>query len=220
MISKTRELLKPLINAVAKPIALTGVNPDLFSFLAVPLAVIAGYFLVQQNFVYSFIFACLAISIDLFDGAVARLQKKETLFGNYVETILDKLVEVILLISAAFIHPIAAATAIGFSMLAAYAKPRVGLVIITDNRDWRGVGEHAERMVLLLLGLLFSVFSIVIDKMKILEIFLWLIALFSIVGGIQRIAYAKTLIAEAEHKGTVLPYLKSAKKGSDKRESN
>ena len=37
---------------------------------------------------------------------------------------------------------------------------------------------------------------------------LWLLIIMTIIGGAQRILYAKKLIEEAERKGKILPYLK------------
>lgn len=208
MLGKIRPFTKRFTRIIAKPIAATGINPNMFSFLGVILALVAAYFIVQKQFPESFIFAVLAVSIDLFDGAVAQLQGKKSLFGNYFETMIDKIVEIILFIAASFIHPIAAICALGFSMLAAYAKPRVALVIITDNRDWPAIGEHSERMLIFIFGLLLLNFTPFIFGYSVLELSLWAIAIISFVGAIQRIFYAKKLIAEAEQNGTVLPYLK------------
>lgn len=212
MLGQLRAKSKSFTRLVAAPFAALGINPNLFSFVAVPLALAAAYFTQQQNFAYAFLIAGLAVSIDLFDGAVAELQNRKTLFGNYFETIVDKIVEIILFIGAAFLHPIAAAVALGFSMLASYAKSRVALVIITDNRDWPAIGEHAERMVLLLAGLLLSVFSVDVAGVRALEVVLWVIVVVTLVGSVQRIVYAKKLIEEAEKSWNVLPYLRSPEK--------
>lgn len=208
MLGQLREKIKPIVMVIAKPLAALDISPNVFSFLAVPLALISAYFLTVPNFTYAFIFALLAVSIDLFDGAIARLQNKQSLFGNYFETMVDKIVEIILFIGAAFMHPIAAICALGFSMLASYAKPRAALVIITDNRDWPALGEHSERMLLLLAGIFLSIFDLSIFNFTALEIFLWLITLTTLIGSVQRVLYAKRLIAEAERTGKVLPYLK------------
>src|SRR3989344_6828044 len=187
MLGSLREKTKPFTRLVAKPFAMIGFPPLLFTLLGVLLAIIASFFLFQQKFSEAFLFTLLAISIDLFDGEVARLQKKESLFGNYFETMVDKLVEIILFIGTAFLFPLASICALAFSMFNSYAKPRVALVIITDNRDWPAIGEHAERMLLLLLGILLSIFSLKFSGFKALEISLWLIAIISAIGSVQRI---------------------------------
>ena len=208
MLGKTREMWKPLTKAVAKPFASLGVPPNLFTFFGVILAIIAAYFISQEKLLEGAIFALLAVSIDLFDGEVARLQGKESLFGNYFETMIDKVVEIVLFIGAAFLFPLAAIFALAFSLLVSYAKPRVALVIITDNRDWPAIGEHAERMLIFILGLFLSYYSHHLFGVHPLETALWVIAGLTLIGSIQRIFYAKGLIEEAERKGNVLPYLK------------
>jgi archaetidylinositol phosphate synthase len=208
MLSRVRKGLKPFVEFVALPFAKLGIDPNVLSFVAVPLALVSGYFIASGVFYLAFIFAVLSVSIDLFDGAVARLQNKQSLFGNYIETIIDKVVEIILFVSCSFVYPVAAASALGFSMLVSYAKPRVALVIITDNRDWPGVGEHSERMILLILGLLLSSFGISFSGVSSLELFLWAIAIVSLVGAVTRIFFARELIEKAEKSGMVLPYLK------------
>lgn len=208
MLGQLRAKSKGFTRLVAGPFAALGITPNAFSFIAVPLALAAAYYTMRQDFSAAFLLAGLSVSIDLFDGAVAEFQGKKSLFGNYFETMVDKIVEIILFIGAAFLHPLAAICALGFSMLASYAKPRVALVIIADNRDWPAIGEHAERMALLLAGLLLSVFSVRAFGMGALEIALWAIAAVAAIGSAQRILYAKKLIAEAEKAGNVLPYLK------------
>lgn len=208
MLGLLRGRTKNFAKVIASPFAALGINPNLFSFAAIPLSIAAAYFISKQDFSPAFFLAGLAVSIDLFDGAVAELQNRKTLFGNYFETMVDKLVEIIMFIGTSFIHPLASVCALGFSMLASYAKPRAALVIITDNRDWPAIGEHAERMILLLMGLLLSAFNVSVGGFEALEVFLWLIALVALVGTVQRILYAKGLIEEAEKTGNILPYLR------------
>ncbi|MEM4257149.1 MAG: CDP-alcohol phosphatidyltransferase family protein [Candidatus Diapherotrites archaeon] len=212
MLSKLRPIIKPFVESVARILANFGLSPNFFSFLAIPLAVISAYFIVHQIFLFAFLFGLVAVSIDLFDGTLARLQGKVSLFGNYFETMVDKVVEVVLFVACAFLYPVAAVLALGFSMLVSYAKPRVALVILTDNRDWPGVGEHSERMLLLVLGILFSYFGLTFLTFSALEFSLWLIAVLSFIGFVQRMFFAKSLIEEAEKKGNILPYLKKQKK--------
>ncbi|MAG18392.1 MAG: hypothetical protein CL944_02880 [Candidatus Diapherotrites archaeon] len=208
MLGSLRPHTKAFTEAVAKPFAAIKFPPTLFTLLGPLLAIIAAFFIIQGQFLESFIIALFAVSIDMFDGSVARLQKKDSLFGNYFETMIDKLVEIILFLGTAFLHPLAAIFALAFSLLNSYAKPRVALVIITDNRDWPALGEHSERMLLLLAGIFLSIFSLDFFNLKILEIALWLIAVIAFIGSIQRMLFAKKLIKEAEQKGNVLPYLK------------
>jgi phosphatidylglycerophosphate synthase len=217
MIGALRSKIKPFTRTIAKPIAATGINPLILNVFALILAIVAAYLIIQREFALAAILTFFAVSIDLFDGSVAELQGKKGLFSNYFENMIDRIIEMILFFGTAFLYPIASIFALGFSLLVSYAKPRVGLVIITDNRDWPSIGEHAERNILLLIGLLLSIFSFKVFNMGILEVFLWLIALTCFVGTVQRIFYAKKLISEAKQKGNILPYLKSPRKKQNKK---
>lgn len=203
-----RPKIKSFASFIARPFARAGFPPNLFTLLGPAFAIAAAWFIAKPDFAPAFALALLAVLVDLFDGEVARLQKKESLFGNYFETMADKLVEIILFISAAFLFPIASIFALAFSMLNSYAKPRVALVIITDNRDWPALGEHSERMLIFLTGLAGSALSFSFVGFAFFEFCLWLIALIAGLGFVQRIFYAKKLIIEAEKNGTMLPYLK------------
>jgi len=215
LIGQLREYAKKLTEPLAVPLASAGLHPNLVSFIAIPLALIAAYFIVTQNYSLAFVFAVLAILMDFIDGTVARMLKQTSYFGNYFETMVDKIVEVILLTPFVLFYPLATALAIGFSLIASYAKPRAALVIISDNRDWPAIGEHAERQLIFLAGLLVTVFIPSIAGIPVMLAALYLIFFATLVGTVQRILYAKKLIEEAKRNGNILPYLK---KGFERKE--
>jgi len=208
MLGKLRERSKTLSLALAKPFIALHIHPNVVSFLGLPIILAAGYFIATGNYLPAGILALVAVSMDFIDGAVAEATKKKSYFGNYFETMMDKYVEMILLGSFVFAFPLESVFAIGFSLMESYAKPRVGLVIITDNRDWPAIGEHADKLSLVIIGLLLASFVPKIFGIATLRIMLWLLIAMTVVGGAQRIHYAKRLIEEAEQKGKILPYLK------------
>lgn len=208
MISKLRGKIGFLQNILAWPFIKLKIDPNLISVFGLVLAIIGAYFVTQQNWLLALVFFLLAPTMDLIDGTTARALNKRSNWGNYFETMIDKLVDFAMLGSFAFIpvYSIPAVLALGFSAVSSYAKPRVALIVITDNRDWPAIGEHADKLVILLLGLLLAVFGF-----NYLEYFLYLIALIAAIGSVQRMIYAKDLIKEAEKKGTLLPYIKKRK---------
>ena len=208
MLGQLRSKIAPLELALAKPFAMLGLSPNAISLLGIPVALIAAYFIISEQFLLAAIFAAIAPFIDLVDGSVAKLTNKKTYFGNYLETMIDKYVEFILFAACVFLYPIAAVLALGFSLIESYAKPRVALVIIADNRDWPAIGEHADRLLILIAALLITAFYPIVYGYAVLEIALYLIAAMTLLGGIQRILFARGLIEEAKRKGNILPYLK------------
>lgn len=211
MLGRLRPYLRELTTAVARPIAATGIAPNVLSFLAVPLAGAAGLLEMKGHFGAALAFAAVALSIDLIDGRVAELQGRKSLFGNYFETLVDRMVDILLLAPLVVHYPVAAVLASSLSMLVSYAKPRVGLVIITDNRDWPAAGERPERVMLLLAGLLLGALGLRVAGMDGLEFCLWITTALTLGGTVQRILYARDLIEEAERRGTVLPYLREGR---------
>jgi len=208
MISKLRGAVRPLAQLLAKPFILLRIDPNLISVFGLVLAIIGAYFVTQQQWLYALIFFLLAPAMDLIDGAVARALNKQSNWGNYFETMIDKFVDFAMLGSFVFVPALAipSVLALGFSAISSYAKPRVALIIITDNRDWPAIGEHADKLLLVLLALLFATLGY-----NFIGYFLYLIALISVIGSVQRMFYAKNLIKEAEKKGNLLPYIKKRK---------
>lgn len=192
MLGNIRPLLKPVVLCIAAPLARLGVPPNAFSISAIPLAAAAAWAITTSHWALALVCAALSGLVDLLDGSVARLQNRESPFGNYLDTMLDRVVEVVLYLGLVVVWPIPAATALAFSMLVSYAKARVALVIQTDDRDWPGIGDRADRIVLLLFGLL----AASVGFPFVLLAIVWLIAAMTIVGTVQRMKYAHRLIEE------------------------
>jgi len=209
MIGGIRPKTKKLTEILAKPFVWLKIPPNVVSFLGLPLALGAAYFIIQPepNYLYAFVLALFAITMDFIDGSVAKQQGKTSHFGNYFETMMDKYVEVILLAAFAPQFPLTAALAIGLSLMESYAKPRAALVVVADNRDWPAIGEHADKLGLLLIGLLIAAFYPVVNGFATMQIALIVLVAMVVIGGIQRILYARKLISEGEKKGKILPYL-------------
>ncbi|MFH0954513.1 MAG: CDP-alcohol phosphatidyltransferase family protein [Candidatus Micrarchaeota archaeon] len=206
--NKFRSKVKKTLLAVTKPLALLPITPNQFTFLSIPLAAIAAYFIAAGQFGISIFFVVLSILIDVLDGSFAENKKQKTNFGNYWDAVVDKVVESILYVGFVFISPLAAILALAGTMLEGFAKPRVGLVIITDNHDWPAIGERSDRLLILTVGLVLAVLLPVYQS-QIIPLVLWLVFLVTAVGFIQRVHYAKGLIEKAEKEKTLLPYLQA-----------
>ena len=208
MISVFRNSVKPFSRFFALPFVWLKVNPNFVSVLGLVFALIGAFFVFQQQWFFAFVFFLLSPLMDFVDGEVARQLDKRSNWGNYFETMIDKFVDFAMLGSFVFVPGLALGSvlALGFSAISSYAKPRVALIIITDNRDWPAIGEHADKLLLVLLALLLAALGF-----NYIVWFLYLIALISAIGSVQRMVYAKGLIKEAEKKGQLLPYIKKRK---------
>ncbi len=207
MIGQTRKKIKPILEKIASILTILPITPNQFTFLAIPLAITSAFFIIQQNYFYGLIFVLLSVLIDLFDGSFARLKNQKTFFGNYWDAMIDKIVEGIIYFGFIFNYPLHAFLAFGLTMLNSYAKPRVALVIETDNHDWPAIGERGDRLLLLIIGL-FLTNLIKIQGIDLVKTTLALIVLINFVGLIQRIIYAKKLIKKAVREKKILKYLR------------
>jgi CDP-diacylglycerol--glycerol-3-phosphate 3-phosphatidyltransferase len=122
---------------------------------------------------------------DLVDGVVARHRGIATRFGAFLDSTLDRWVDVVLLVgvSIRFAHDGApqyvalAGLALAMTVLVSYTKARAELVL---GHFEVGLMERAERIVILAAGALFGL----------LVAALWIIAIGSAITAGQRIALA------------------------------
>ena len=96
---KTQRIFKDIGRFISK----TGIPPNAMTLIAILFAAISAYFIIQQKNFLALIFVILTGLWDLFDGAVARAQNKATKFGNYLDAMTDRFVEIIIYFGFAFI---------------------------------------------------------------------------------------------------------------------
>ncbi len=159
MLGRLRSTFAPLKDRLAVPLARAGVPPLAISLAGIPLCLWSGWLLLRGHVFWAVVIGTAGALTDFLDGAVARLQKSSSPVGNYLEAVVDKLVEMVLLLALGQLYPLPAAFAVCASMLVSYAKPRVGLVLVTDNRDWPGWADHADRIALVLVAMALVPFS-------------------------------------------------------------
>ena len=193
MLGALREALEPMKQAMARPLASLGVPPLAVTLGGLLLAVAAAHEIRRGDCPWAPWLALLAGSADLLDGAVARLQGRATPFGNYAEALVDRLVEIALLLGLSPLYPDLVPYALAGCLFISYCNPRVALVVATDNRDWRGVGDHVDRMVLLMV--IYLVHSWHLQALA--RAGLLVLLLVTVVGSGQRLMYARKLIQEA-----------------------
>lgn len=199
MLSVLRPYVKLLRKALAWPYIKLGVSPTAVGAFGVALAIVAA--LCQRIGWADFSFWCalLAASTDMADGEVARVTKRTSPKGNYLDALGDRTREGILLFGLLPLSPNLVFLAILGTCLTSFAKARLGLVLIMDNRDWPGFGDHADRAVLLLIAYLLS--PNITWPLLVLVVGTW--SCF-----IGRARQAMSLIEEAPE-SEVLPYLRS-----------
>jgi phosphatidylglycerophosphate synthase len=197
--AKLRKLVGIVLEKVGFIIAKTGVDPNIFSSLAIIWAAITSYFIVNGNMITALIFGVIASIWDSLDGGVARAQNKSSKFGMYIDGMIDKIVEIIIYLGfvlAGFVTE--SFLVMSGSLFISYAKTRTALVVPIDNHDWPAIGERLDRLILLGVSIGVSIFfpTIMIfgTVFSTLSLSLYLIAAIVFIGAIQRVFYAKKII--------------------------
>ena len=197
--SKLRKKLEKRLEAISSLIARTGINPNVFSSIALVWAVLAAYFIANMYMVSGLIFVVLASIWDAFDGSLARVTHKVTKFGNYLDAMIDRYVEIIILLGFAFSgFFIESFLVVSGSLLVSYAKARTAIVVPIGNHDWPAIGERFERLALLVVAMIITLFYPIVNisgfTVSSLSLFLYLISVMAYFGSAQRIFYAKKII--------------------------
>jgi archaetidylinositol phosphate synthase len=145
------------------------ISPNQWTILSLVLALLCFYLTATRNFLVSFIVCVLTISIDMIDGAVARATNKATKFGAYLDTIIDRFIEFFIIFGLFFVdYPsliFSSKTWIMIllfgSMMSTYSKS-AALEKGLTKKELKGGGllEHTDRLVLFLVSILISYFSL------------------------------------------------------------
>jgi CDP-diacylglycerol--glycerol-3-phosphate 3-phosphatidyltransferase len=132
--------------------------------------------------------ALFAAIFDMMDGRVARLRGRETKFGAYLDSTMDRYSDMVLYMGLMLLyarmdrtpHMVLVWVAAFGSFMTSYARARAESLV---PRCTVGFMERPERIVLLIVGAVFNRMSTA----------LWIIAVLSNVTAIQRVIY--TLLA-------------------------
>lgn len=174
-------------------------TPNQWTMLSIVPVLIAAYFIANEKFLEGAIAFIIAAFLDLVDGSVARVTGRTSKFGAYLDTIMDRYVEGIIIFSLLFV-PLPAlqfeefflpADAIIFifffgAFMTSYAKAAAKEKELVEEELKGGLLERAERLIVLFIGILLAAI-----KLQYLTFVLVLLAVFSNVSALQRIWKAK-----------------------------
>jgi len=149
------------VERLAALFAPTGINPNIITWSALVLNLWAGIFFAAGRFAAGgglMIGACVC---DLLDGPVARRQGRVSIFGAFLDSILDRYADLILFLGLLvyyasvnrFREAVLASVAMAGAVMVSYAKARAASLVATSEV---GFWERPERLVLMILGALLN----------------------------------------------------------------
>jgi phosphatidylglycerophosphate synthase len=164
---RVRGIFKRVVLAIARPLAYHHVRPDTITYFSLLLAMIGALSLtlIGSQMMYA-VLVFLAGLFDGVDGAIARLNSVSSKQGALSDSIVDKVAEMVILISIAIAYPSTVLLGLSVSLwvvlcifgwlMTSYARARAEGLGIEDLDI--GLGGRSERMLTLvvfsILGLL------------------------------------------------------------------
>lgn len=189
MLTKFRRRLAGVVQAMAYPFIRLGVSPNAMTVCAFALSLIAAALIVEGRYLWAFIPFALGSLLDALDGSVARALGRATQFGSFLDSSLDRYSDGVVLggflmaFSTLPARAVALAALLG-SFLVSYSRAKgesLGL-----KMEGIGIGERAERLILVALALLFSEASLIIMAvLAVISNFTYLQRLWEIKKGTQ-----------------------------------
>lgn len=191
---RSRLVRRERTDGLLKPFARLGLHPIAWSLLSVPFAFAGMLLLGRGDLVPGLLMFLAAGAIDVIDGAVARATSTVTLLGAYIDGVLDRYVELLLILGLmlhlgdridlrlSLIFSLLIFGSLMTSFVRAYADHR-GLV--RDQEALRRMGgllERAERLMLLYTCIIAGLYST-----DLLMVLLTITALLANLTVIQRI---------------------------------
>ena len=148
-------VLQPLASAVAR----TGISPSVITLLGVALVGASCVFLLVTRRLLMFcLLATLASLFDVIDGAVARIQRRQTRAGSYLDAMCDRYAEAMVVLAVAYVtgYWTLSMLVLAGSLLVSYAKARAAMEVSVSNQEWPDLMERGERDALYMIGLALS----------------------------------------------------------------
>src|SRR5271170_2823147 len=147
------------VDRLAALLAPTGIPPNVITWCALVGNLWAGMLFAAGRFKAAGGMMVLAGLCDLLDGPVARLQNRVSIFGGFLDSILDRYADLILFLGLLvyyahvnrFLYAVLAGAAMAGAVMVSYAKARAeSLVPPSEVGFW----ERPERLALMILGAL------------------------------------------------------------------
>ncbi|WP_290597775.1 MULTISPECIES: archaetidylinositol phosphate synthase [unclassified Archaeoglobus] len=145
----TTELAKPFANILGR----MGIQPNHLTILGLFFGLLSAYYIISGKILIAALFVLLSSICDFLDGALARTANLTTNFGGFLDSVVDRYVDVILFLSLGIygVDWVIVGLAMSGSLLVSYTRARAENVI---ERCDVGIAERGERLLILLLGLI------------------------------------------------------------------
>jgi len=164
MLTRLKQKVQQLLTFEAKAVHKVGLTPNIVTAIGIVLAFLSAFAYAEWQFHYAvpwLAFVLLLISgfCDALDGVIARVCGESTVFGGFLDSLLDRYADAAVLVGiiiAGVCDYRAGLLAIIGSLLVSYSRARAEAVGF--KMESVGLAERAERMLILLLATLIAIY--------------------------------------------------------------
>lgn len=176
---------KPLL-PIARLLAKSRISPNLFTLIGFIITIFAGFLYGKGAFLFAGITLIVAGLFDILDGDIARISKKVTKFGAFLDSTLDRYSDFAILMGMFYYYyysrntlacSLVLLTILG-SYLVSYTRARAESL---GESCKVGIGDRAIRIIIIIIGSFFGP--------RIFVAFLGLLAVLTNLTAIYRIYY-------------------------------
>ncbi|MGH9395443.1 MAG: CDP-alcohol phosphatidyltransferase family protein [Terriglobia bacterium] len=175
---------KVIFNRIVRWFVRRGVNPNVLTSVGLFINLVAAYLFAIGYFRWAGVVIIVAAVFDLTDGPVARISHRVTIFGGFLDSVLDRYSDLLLLVgllvfysrASRFWYVVLVAVCMIGSIMTSYTRARAENVIRSCKV---GFLERPERIVLFIIGAL-------ADRMAPV---LWVIVIFSNLTVFHRVVH-------------------------------
>ena len=173
-----------ILDGLVRALVFTRIHPNVFTCVGLAINAVGAWMLSRGEFFEAGLVVLLAAVFDLVDGPIARSSGRVTRFGGFLDSVIDRYSDLILLVGMLVYY--ASVNRFGYIVLTAVAMTGSVMVSYVRARSENeipkckvGFLERPERIVLLIIGTLFNRMTAV----------LWVIAVLSNLTVVHRIVH-------------------------------
>lgn len=193
---RVRQLFVWSVNPITTILSRTGVSPNYLTLLCLIISAVGGMLIGSGYLSTGGAVALWGVSLDYFDGRVARATGKISVAGNFLDSTLDRFGEVFLFAGTAvmvrysYSLVVASAIALGSSLVIPYARAK-GESLGADLK--MGLMQRPERVLIFCLSALLTPFvplpvsKVIFGDQPVFGLALWILAVLTTITALHRI---------------------------------
>ena len=173
MLSQYKERLRGVADPVARLLLRARVRPNQLTVLGLGVSIIAAHAFFQGRVRLAAALLAVAGLFDFFDGSLARLAGSESAFGAFLDSVVDRYSDLVVLLGIVLFYErrddlagvfFTMATLVG-TMMVSYTKARAQSIGVGCEI---GLMERPERMIVLIAGGVFNLLTFAVIALAVL----------------------------------------------------